>query len=560
MPRPDCRRCHQAVRAHVLDPGTVTDRRKLPHCTDCHDYHGILRPRNPSSPVSHRNVPTLCMGCHIGNAYTSSVHGRAHAGNPGSPAAVCTDCHSAHPREANGTLRSLVTHAHVPETCGTCHAKVQSVYRASIHGQAVARGEKEAAVCTDCHGEHDILPPTDSRAQVAPERVSQTCAKCHADAAIIRIRGLPADRVTSYEASYHGKANRWGDVKVANCTSCHGHHDILPAADPRSLINPANLSQTCGHCHPGTKLQYTAGDVHLGAGSTSNRVVGWIRLAYLLLIGGTLGGCSGYIFFDLLAYRRARRRGDLTRFEAELHARPAPPDEALLRLSLNERVQHWILMATFILLALTGLPLLAPESAFAKAALFVFGGVHGRALLHRVAGVGLCATGVYHLGYLVLTRRGRRWLLDMLPRKRDLANVWEATKYFLGFSRERPQFARFGFPEKMEYVGVLWGTFIMGLTGFLMAGEELALRYLPKWAWDGARAVHGWEAVLAVATIALWHFYHVIWKPGVFPLSRAWLTGRITAHQLAEEHPAQYAEIMKELEGTGSPEPPSSTT
>jgi cytochrome b subunit of formate dehydrogenase len=125
-------------------------------------------------------------------------------------------------------------------------------------------------------------------------------------------------------------------------------------------------------------------------------------------------------------------------------------------------------------------------------------------------------------------------------------NVWQAAKYLFGFSAERPQFHRFGFPEKLEYGGVLWGTFCMGLTGLVLAMENLSLRYLPKWAWDGAHAVHGWEAILAVATIALWHMYHVVWKPGIWPMSRAWLSGSITFHQLVEEHPAQYEEIMEE--------------
>ena len=552
-----CQSCHSAIRAHVLAQDRPELEGKPPTCVTCHGYHHVLRPDNPDSPVSHRNVPDLCLRCHGGTlaspfGYDQSVHGLAHWKDPNSPAAVCTDCHSAHPAEKGGNLLTLVSHARLPSTCGTCHQDVLKVYRDSIHGRAVAAGEAEAATCVDCHGnEHNILSPSDPEAQTSPARVSQTCAKCHANAAVIRIRGLPADRVTSYEASYHGAANRWGDVRVANCTSCHGHHDILPASDPRSSINPANLPKTCGRCHPGSDLKYTAGDVHLTKGSLSSLVVKWVRIVYLLLIAGTLGSLGGYIVLDLLAYVRRRRRGDVARFEEQLHHLSQPPPSALVRMTLNERVQHWILLSTFIILALTGFPLLAPQSALARAILTLCGGVHGRAYAHRAAGVLLCAAGLYHLCYLVLTPRGRGWLRDMFPKRRDVANAWEALKYLFGFSNQRPEFHRFGFPEKFEYGGVLWGTFIMGLTGLVMALENLSLRYLPKWAWDGARAIHGWEAILAVSTIALWHMYHVVWKPGVWPLSWAWLNGRITFHQLVEEHPAQYAEIMK---GLGQPE------
>jgi cytochrome b subunit of formate dehydrogenase len=547
-----CQSCHTTIRAHVLSHQRPDLQGKVPECIGCHGYHGILRPSNPDSPVAHRNVPTLCMRCHGGTidspfGYAQSVHGQAHSRNPNSPAAVCTDCHSAHPTQRGGNLLSLVSHAHLPETCGKCHQDVLKIYRQSIHGRAVAAGEAEAAVCTDCHGEHNILAPGNPESQVSPQRVSQTCAKCHANATVIRIRSLPADRVTSYEASYHGAANRWGDVKVANCTSCHGYHDILPASDPKSSINPANLPRTCGACHPGSDLKYTAGDVHLTKGSLSSAVVKWVRIVYLLIIGGTLGTLGGYIVLDLLAYVRRKRRGDVARFEEKLHELPQPPREALLRMTVNERVQHWLLLTTFIILALTGFPLLAPKSAFARVILALCGGVEGRAYVHRVCGVLLCATGLYHLAYLLLTRRGRRWLRDMFPSKRDVLNVWQAAKYLFGFSKERPQFHRFGFPEKLEYGGVLWGTFCMGLTGFVLAMENLSLRYLPKWAWDGARAIHGWEAILAVGTIALWHMYHVVWKPGIWPMSWAWLSGSVTFHQFVEEHPAQYEEIMEEL-------------
>jgi cytochrome b subunit of formate dehydrogenase len=555
MQKPQCRSCHPAIRAHVLDHERPELKGKLPTCVTCHGYHHVLRPTNPDSPVSHRNVPDLCLKCHGGTlaspfGYEQSIHGRAHKRDPDSPAAVCTDCHSAHPTEKSGNLLTLVSHARLPSTCGKCHPDVLEVYRESIHGKAVAAGEAEAAACADCHGnEHNILPPSDPAAQTSPEHVTRTCAKCHANATVIRIRGLPADRVTSYEASYHGAANRWGDVKVANCTSCHGHHDILPAKDPRSSISPANLGKTCGACHPGTDLKYTAGDVHFSKGSLSALVVKWIRIIYFLLIGGTLLALGSYIFLDLLAYLRRKRRGDVARFEEDLHELPAPPASLLVRLTLTERVQHWILMVTFVTLALTGFPLLAPKSGFAHVILTICGGVGWRALIHRIAGVLLCGAGLYHLGYLVLTPRGRQWLRDMFPRKSDVINVWEAVKYLLGFSKQRPQFRRFGFPEKLEYVGVTWGTFIMGLTGVVLAAENYSLRYLPKWAWDGARAVHGLEAILAVSVIALWHMYHVVWKPGMWPMSRAWLTGSITFHQLMDDHPAQYKETMEESGG-----------
>jgi cytochrome b subunit of formate dehydrogenase len=553
-----CDSCHKGYRGHVVAPA---DRQQqpgssihIPVCVDCHGSHGILSPTDPASPVSRERVTSLCGKCHGPNSarpyaasYLESVHGRAHAKAPGGPAAVCTDCHGAHSKQEGETIITPVSRPHLPATCGKCHTQEAAQYRDSSHGRAMAAHLQEAAVCTDCHGEHDIQAVTSPGSPAYVARISETCAKCHANARIVKLRGLPGDRVTSYKASYHGAANQWGDIRVANCTSCHGAHDILPASDPRSTVNPSNLSQTCGRCHEGTRLKYTVGDVHVGAKSTSARVVKWIRVIYLLLIGGTLAALTGYIIFDLLAFVRWKRQGGRERFQEELEHLPKPPESALLRLTRNERLQHWVLLVSFTALALSGLPLLAPSHPICRILVALCGGPGGRYIVHRVAAVGLLGGSAYHLWYLFFAPRGRQWLRDMLPTKQDVLDVWITVKYFFGLSEERPQFGRFGFPEKFEYGGVVWGTFIMGLTGFVMWFENLSLRYLPKWAWDGGQAIHGWEAILAVSVILLWHMYHTVWKPAVLPMNRAWLDGKMVFELLVEEHPRVYAEIMKEV-------------
>ena len=105
-------------------------------------------------------------------------------------------------------------------------------------------GVTDSPVCTDCHGDHEILAPKDAKSLVNARRVSfETCGRCHGDARIAARYDLPTDRLSTFADSFHGLAARGGVQNVANCASCHGVHNIFPAADPRSTVNAANLAK-----------------------------------------------------------------------------------------------------------------------------------------------------------------------------------------------------------------------------------------------------------------------------------------------------------------------------
>ena len=146
-----------------------------------------------------------------------------------------------------------------------------------------------APVCTDCHGIHSIKPHTDPNSPVAEQNLSRdTCARCHEGVRLSQEFGVPGQRVSSYLDSYHGLATEGGSVVAANCSSCHGVHDILPSSDPRSTINKANLDATCGKCHKGVTQKFTLTKVHLEDGMPRKDIdsiaVRWVRLIYIPLI------------------------------------------------------------------------------------------------------------------------------------------------------------------------------------------------------------------------------------------------------------------------------------
>jgi hypothetical protein len=291
-----------------------------PRCASCHGSHNIRRPTDPQSSVYRSNIPTTCGKCHGDPAfltrhkiparvsyqiYRESVHGRAVDHHP--PFAVCTDCHGAHTIQAGDDPMSTVNKAHIPTTCGKCHKQILAQFEQSVHGKAVAAGLKDAPVCTNCHGEHNIKGRKEKLSSVYPTHVVATCSKCHENAKIQRQYGLPANRLSSYIESYHGIANKLGEITVANCATCHGAHLVLPSKDPRSMVNKSNLPHTCGKCHPGASSNFAAGTVHLMPTMKKDPLLYWVGLLYKLFVICLIGSFAGYIALDL--FSRWRRAG-----------------------------------------------------------------------------------------------------------------------------------------------------------------------------------------------------------------------------------------------------------
>jgi hypothetical protein len=150
-----------------------------PNCSDCHGAHDIRRHRDPASTVASAHVPATCGKCHEGieRQFDAGVHGKALASNGGGPA--CQTCHTAHGIQR---AESIGWQLSVIGQCGTCHADRIATFRDTFHGQVTTLGFRAVAGCADCHGAHEILPASDPRSPVSPERLVQTCGKCHAHA------------------------------------------------------------------------------------------------------------------------------------------------------------------------------------------------------------------------------------------------------------------------------------------------------------------------------------------------------------------------------------------
>jgi hypothetical protein len=279
------------------------------------------------------------------------VHGQAVA-NGSQQAAVCTDCHGAHDILPANDATSRVNKFNVPATCGKCHARVTTAFLQSIHGQALSRGNSLAPVCTDCHGIHTIKAPSDPNSSVSSGHLAtETCARCHQGVRLTQEFGVAGNRVSTYLDSYRGLASQGGSVVVANCSSCHGVHNILPSSDPRSTVNPANLDATCGQCHKGVTQKFTLAKVHvdIDGGRSSDagtRAVRYARRFYIPLILLVIGGM---VLHNAILWRAkpiARHRGQT---------------HTVLRMTPNQRRQHLLLLSSFFVLVLTGFALKYPD-------------------------------------------------------------------------------------------------------------------------------------------------------------------------------------------------------
>lgn len=221
-------------------------------------------------------------------------------------------------------------------------------------------------------------------------------------------------------------------------------------------------------------------------------------------------------------------------------------EEMFLRFNIHFRIQHMILFTSVILLILTGLPMKFPDFYPSTILVNLFGGIEKTRILHRIAATLLVVFMFYHTLYTIFHREGRRDFILLLPKFKDVQDVLQNIKYFLGLSNEKPRFGRFSYIEKFDYWAVYWGCVIMIGSGALMWFQEISLKFLPKFILDAAKEAHSDEALLATLAIVIWHFYNVHFNPDKFPGSLTWFHGKITKEEMIEHHPLEYEEIMSQ--------------
>lgn len=561
LPEPSCAECHDGSaedygrsvhgRAHAKGVS------EAPSCARCHGGHDIRYVDDSTSAVSPRSQPRTCGTCHSdpqlvrkfyisvaspSEAYEKSAHYRALTGErrlaEGELADIepptCSTCHGGHLVLKASDGSASVNPGRVGSLCGRCHHSTLLVYSGSVHGKALEAGNRNAPTCAHCHGEHRIVSPEGGITGVELRRLSsETCIGCHSDQRLIQKTGLSALRVTSYEQSYHGLAGRLGSTQVAWCASCHGTHNILRADDPRSQVHPANLSITCGRCHEGIGVNFASIRVHSLLADEKATPGGFVRIAYLWMILLLIGGMAVHNAVVFSRYLREKYRAQ-KRFRA------------IRRWGRYMVAQHLILFISFTVLAMTGFALKFPTSWWVDLLQTVGLDEALRRMIHRVAAVVMVSQAVIQAFWFVLARDGRREIGALIPRYQDVLDLVQNIRYHLFRADHPPQYGRFDYAEKAEYLALIWGTAVMAMTGCMLWFPDVFTGTLPSWTIEVATVIHFYEAVLATLAIVVWHFFFVIYHPREYPMRLSWITGTLTEHDYRHHHGLEYEKLRND--------------
>lgn len=227
----------------------------------------------------------------------------------------------------------------------------------------------------------------------------------------------------------------------------------------------------------------------------------------------------------------------------------------LPRYSIHIVIQHFATFFTFLILAATGLTLHFADLWWAPIIMNLFGGPDIARLIHRIAAFFMVAASIYHIFTLVggtvhkILKKRFDYRRTQIPHLKDVQDIVHDIKYFIGKEQYRPKMEKFMYKQKLHYLAIIWGTFVLVAAGTtLLFPEAMATIWPnPRFAQDLARLMHADEAIMAITVIVFWHWSNVHLVPGRFPLQWSFLTGRITREHQIEEHFLEYIRNLDEF-------------
>lgn len=546
----DCGTCHTEIEQQYQQSthGQLFAKNdpNAPTCIECHGTHGVAGKGAPSSPTYPTRVPDLCAKCHrqgekaavrytgteklIVERYTESIHGKGLLKSGLVVTAMCTNCHTAHHELPSADPSSSVNPKNVPSTCGKCHNGIQEQFEQSIHSRKITNTKEPLPVCNDCHTAHTITRADDEGFKLT---IMTQCGRCHEAIA------------KTYFDTYHGKVSQLGYTKTAKCYDCHGAHDILKVTDPRSHLSRANVVATCQKCHSGATRRFAGYLTHATHHDPAKYpYLFWTFWGMTGLLIGTFTAGGAHTLLWLPRALQMRRQNNRTHAETQA--------SEYLRFTRLNRIQHAVMIVSFMGLALTGLTLKFSYTSWASVVSHMLGGFESAGLIHRFAASFMVGVFVSHI--IDLVRRKRREHLTwrkmlfgtntMIPNRKDLGDFIGSVKWFLGFG-ERPAYGRWTYWEKFDYFAVFWGIAVIGSTGLTLWFPEFFTRFLPGSFLNIATVIHSDEALLATGFIFTVHFFNTHLRPEKFPMDIVVFTGRMPVEELRQDKPAEYQALVE---------------
>ena len=571
LPPPQCASCHQQQSAQYASSihgvSNKMGESEAAACTSCHGAHEIVPVKHADSPVFKLNLPQTCAKCHdnkkltdeyrIGNqhaagSYLDSIHGRALQKMGLIVAPSCNDCHGVHDIKRTIDRSSRSNHANIAAGCGKCHVGIEEIYNRSVHGQLLLKGDKKGPVCTDCHTAHDIEKPATAHFKAQSD---QRCGKCH------------ESRLEHYNDTYHGKAMALGRPNIASdvaaCYDCHGHHDVLPVSNPQSRLSKERILGTCQQCHPGAGPKFTQYQPHADPLDRVNYpVLNKVFFFMTALLIGTFSFFGLHTAFWLFRSIYLFLTDSKTFHEAKVKAHV--DDVLYTRFSPFERFLHLLVVTSFLLLVITGMPLKFYYTAWAKIIFSLIGGAEVARSLHHFGAVMTFGYFALHIGSLLaFVWRNRRAVRNpetgrfelrrvfgalfgpdsMAPSFQDWTDFVAHQKWFFG-KGPRPQFDRWTYWEKFDYLAVFWGVAMIGVSGLILWFPKIFTLFLPGWLINIAIVIHSDEALLAAGFIFTFHFFNTHFRIEKFPMDTVIFSGRISQTEMLHERKRWYDRLL----------------
>jgi len=489
-------------------------------CLACHGTAGF------SATRADKSTRSLFVKA---DAFAGSVHGKT---------LRCLDCHAAMAEVPHGKVSKTNSEWRkgIPDICAGCHAKERADYLASAHGKAVMeKGNADAAVCSDCHSAHGVSRPAEDAARLA---ITRDCGGCH------------KKNLKSYTDTLHGQIATLGYARTATCVDCHRGHAILPASDPASRVNSANLLKTCRECHSNATPGYVTFQPHATTDDFARYPQMWLASKFMIaLLASTFG-----IFWVHSALWFWREYCDRQEGKARPHVRaealPQEQGRYYVRWSPMWRLAHLLFTVTVILLVATAIPLLYPDTAWAPLLIKLFGGPVLASTVHKISAVIMVAVFAAHLIYLAMflvkNWRTFEWFgpYSLMPTWQDARDVAAMLKWFVG-KGPRPTFDHWNYMQKVDYWAPFWGIAMLTGTGAMLWFTTLTAAYLPGWTFNVATIVHGEEALLAAVYLFTIHFFANHWRPDKFPMDIVMFTGSMPIEEFKREYGVEYQRLAE---------------
>lgn len=505
-------------------------------CVECHALEDV------DAHMAMEEMPAAvdCSSCHadVSEQHCESVHAQM--------GLSCVACHyTIHSVKSGESSKQSVVDA-----CSTCHDT--EAYNSSVHGQAVASGNQDSPSCADCHGLHNVISLSNAETKAVRSFRADVCIECHKDAETMERNDVRTDIVYTYLSSYHGKSYHLGYPELtATCSDCHDSHGVFAEENPASTLNLQNRDKTCGACHEGSTTLFSQFYSHANHFDFERYPVLVITFwAMTTLLVGTFS--VFWLHSIMWMYRGIKENKEkkkaLAKGEAHIHV----PDghKVYRRFERHHIFMHILVIVSFLLLSITGLPIKFYSQPWAKFMIDMLGGTSSAAFLHRIgAGItfvyfGMALALSFHFLFIRKDIPGM-WLQrlfgpdSLMPTFRDVRDVTGMVRWFLG-KGPKPTFERWTYWEKFDFIAVFWGMFAIGGSGLMLWFPEFFGTFLPGWVFNVATIVHSDEALLATGFIFSVHFFNTHLRPEKFPMDFVVFNGELHKQEFLEERGDQW--------------------